>query len=275
MHYYRVRDIADTLKDSFDYLRAHGKHLLGIWSLFAAPLILLHHFLLSKLPLEEILQQFESEELLLGLGGLDAIDSMMGPMYPLVIISAILSQATSIVIILEHIKCTKDAVPINPEDIPSLFPKILGFSVLYFSVSMILGLSMLFFFFPFLFMGTKLAVSFQSYIIGEKSLVESLVHSWNITTYQAWPTFGLLIILLLLIVMISSLIQIPAEFIRMGLEKVSWMASDVGIFISILVSGLFNVLTALTTIVFQTVLSFHFFNLSARYSTEISTTPTK
>jgi hypothetical protein len=124
-------------------------------------------------------------------------------------------------------------------------------------------------------MGTKLAVSFQSYIIGEKSLVESLVHSWNITTYQAWPTFGLLIILLLLIVMISSLIQIPAEFIRMGLEKVSWMASDVGVFISTLVSGLFNVLTALTTIVFQTVLSFHFFNLSARYSTEISTTPTK
>ena len=122
MHYYRVRDIADTLKDSFDYLRAHGKHLLGIWSLFAAPLILLHHFLLSKLPLEEILQQFESEELLLGFNGLDAIDSMMGPMYPLVIISAILSQATSIVIILEHIKCTKDAVPMNPEDIPSLFP---------------------------------------------------------------------------------------------------------------------------------------------------------
>ena len=75
--------------------------------------------------------------------------------------------------------------------------------------------------------------------------------------------------------MISSLIQIPAEFIRIGLEKVSWMASDVGVFISTLVNGLFNVLNALTTIVFQTVLSFHFFNLSVRYSSEISTTPTK
>jgi hypothetical protein len=73
--------------------------------------------------------------------------------------------------------------------------------------------------------------------------------------------------------MISSLIQIPAELIRIGLERMSWMASDVGVFISTLISGLFNVLTAITTIVFQTVLSFHFFNLSARYSSEITTTP--
>lgn len=269
MQYYQVRQIADTLRDSFNYLRAHGRPLLVIWGLFAAPLILLHHFLLSKLPIENILTQFESE-MILGFNGLDAVDTMMGPLYPLVIISAILSQATSIVIILEHIKRTKDSVTLKPEDISSLLPKILGFSVLYFAVSLILGLSFLFFFFPFLFMGTKLAVAFQSYIIGEKSLTDSLVHSWNITSYQAWPTFGLLIILILVAIMISSLIQIPGELIRLGLDGLDWIGSDLGEFISTLISGLFNVLTALTTIVFQTVLSFHFFNLSARYSSEVS-----
>ncbi|MBU94693.1 MAG: hypothetical protein CL669_03770 [Balneola sp.] len=270
MHYYKVRDIADTLKDSFNYLSANGKNLLRIWVLFAAPLFLLHYFLLSKLPIANIMEQFEPE-MLLGFNGLNAIDTIMGPLYPLVIITAILSQATSIVIILEHIKCTMDSVPINPEDMSSLLPKILGFSVLYFIISMILGISLLFFFFPFLFVGTKLAVTFQSYIIGEKSLIDSLVHSWNITTYQAWPTFGLLIILILITIMISSLIQIPSEFIRLGLEGTTWMGSDLGEFIFTLISGLFNVLTALATIIFQTVLSFHFFNLSARYSSNIST----
>ena len=270
MHYYKVRDIDNTLKDSFNYLSANGKNLLRIWVLFAAPLILLHYFLLSKLPIANILEQFESE-MLLGFNSLNAIDTMMEPLYPLVIITAILSQATSIAIILEHIKCTKDSVPINPEDISSLLPKILGLSVLYFIISMILGISLLFFFFPFLFVGTKLAVTFQSYIIGEKSLIDSLVHSWNITTYQAWPTFGLLIILILITIMISSLIQIPSEFIRLGLEGAAWMGSDLGEFIFTLINGLLNVLTALATIIFQTVLSFHFFNLSTRYSSNIST----
>ena len=264
MRYYKVRDIGNTLKDSFNYLSTNGKNLLRIWVLFAAPLILLHYFLLSKLPIANILEQFESE-MLLGFNSLDTFDTMMGPLYPLVIITAILSQATSIVIILEHIKCTKDSVPINPEDISSLLPKILGVSTLYFIISMILGLSLLFFFFPFLFVGTKLAVAFQSYIIEEKSLIDSLVHSWNITTYQAWPTFGLLIILILITIII------PSEFIRLSLEGAAWMASDLGEFIFTLISGLFNVLTALATIIFQTVLSFHFFNLSSRYSSNIST----
>ena len=274
MQYYQVRQIADTLRDSLNYLRLHSRHLLVIWGLFAAPLILLHHFLLSKLPIENMLKQFESE-MILGFNGLDAMDTMMGPLYPLVIISAILSQATSIVIILEHIKCTKDSVVLKPENISSLLPKILGFSVLYFVISLILGLSFLFFFFPFLFMGTKLSVAFQSYIISEKSLTDSLIHSWNITTYQAWPTFGLLIILILVTIMISSLIQIPGELIRLGLDGLDWIGSDLGEFISTLIGGLFNVLTALTTIVFQTVLSFHFFNLSARYTSDISTLNTQ
>ncbi len=274
MHYYKVRDIADTLKDSFNYLKTNGKNLLRIWLLFAAPLILLHHFLLSKLPIANILEQFESE-ILLGFNGLDAISTMIGPLLPLIILTAILGQATSIVIIIEHINYTKDSIPMNPEDISSLLPKILGLSVLYFIISMILGLSLLFYFFPFLFVGTKLAVTFQSYIIGEKSLINSLIQSWNITTYQAWPTFGLLIILILLTIMIRSLIQIPVEFIRLGLERVAWMASDLGEFIFTLINGLFNVLNAFTTIVFHTVLSFHFFNLKTRYLSDISTMNTQ
>ena len=71
--------------------------------------------------------------------------------------------------------------------------------------------------------------------------------------------------------MISSLIQIPSEFIRLGLEGAAWMGSDLGEFIFTLINGLLNVLTALATIIFQTVLSFHFFNLSTRYSNNMST----
>ena len=69
--------------------------------------------------------------------------------------------------------------------------------------------------------------------------------------------------------------QIPGELIRLGLDGLDWIGSDLGEFISTLIGGLFNVLTALTTIVFQTVLSFHFFNLSARYTSDLSTLNTQ
>jgi hypothetical protein len=261
---YTARDISDTLKDTYDYLAIHGKHLLGIWMLFAAPLLLLHHFLLSKLPLENVQALMDSGDFWIQLSAQNSINDMLGGLYPLVILSGVITQATSIVIILEHVKRTRASIEFGPDDIASLVPKIVLFSILYAGFSMVLGLSILFFILPFFFIGPKLCVVFQAYLLEDRSFSDSFVDSWKLTTYQFWPTIGLLLLLILFSFIYGSIVEIPNSFLLIAYDNLGIAEGALGNFFRTLSMGLFAVLSSLTTIVFQVALSFHYFNLKAR-----------
>ena len=261
---YTTRDISDTLKDTYDYLAMHGRHLLGIWMLFAAPLLLLHHFLLSKLPLENVQALMDSGDFWMQLSTQNSMNDLLGGLYPVVLLSGVITQATSIIIVLEHVKRTREANHFGPEDISSLVPKVLLFSIVYACFSILIGLSILFFILPFFIIGPKLSVVFQAYVLEDRSFSDSFVDSWKLTTYQFWPTFGLLLLLSLFAFVYGSIIEIPNSFLLIAYENLGLDQGILGEFLTTLSSGLFTVLSSLTTLVFQIALSFHYFNLKAR-----------
>lgn len=255
----RSRDIGDILTDTFQYIRIHylvlGKGLL----FFVMPLYLVNAFLLQEYSSQLIGDIFDPNNL-------DALQGLFSGRYFLAVFFSIVAYSLIPVIVLNHMDMVSQGLEPQVSDLIEdslpLILKIIGLNII---ITIIVGFSFLFLFFPAIFFGIKLSLAQSALVLEDRDIMESINRSWDLTKDFWWATFALLLIMYIITVFTTYVFILPTAIL--SIFFVDGVAAGEGSMFVTFITTLeliFNAVGSLFTAIIQIAVALHFFNLVER-----------
>lgn len=240
--HHKVRDIGDIITDSFQYVREHYQTLGKALLFFVLPLYIVQFFLLKGYT-DQLFASIQSNTF-------NDISSLFDGRYFLGILVSILASATLTVVTLKHLQLTEHGYEATPEEIlEDIIPNVFKYIGLYIILSIMLGFSLLFFVIPFFFFGVKFCLSTSALILEDESIAGAMQRSWELTANHWWSTFGVLLVMYFLMMLVSYAVLLPISILTF-LTIDSGAASGGGAgFIGNLFMILNGILTAVTSLI--------------------------
>lgn len=267
----QARDFSSIITDTFTYIRLNIKVLGKALLYFVIPLLILLSFFIY-LYFQSIFNffpgQMEGQDPEIYSQNLeDGLGSMFGTLSMTMIVSLIAITALC-VIIYNHMALTVEQGNGNVE-ITDLWNRmksdLLIVALLIISAGFATVLGALFFILPGIFIYVKLSILPAAYIHERRGFIESFSRSWNLTDGHWWYTFGIIIVMNLLVSFISYAFTIPLMLIFMflNLSGVQPDPQSIGMSISIMY-GLMILISYLFYVLPYAALGLHYYNLLER-----------
>ena len=265
----KARDFSSIITDTFTYIRLNIKVLGKALLYFVIPLLILLSFFMylyfqtifDFMPVEGQDPELYAQEIDSG------ISSMFGTLSMTLIISLVAITALC-VIIYNHMALTVERGHGNVE-IAELWNRMKQdlwmVALLIISAGFATVLGALFFILPGIFIYVKLSILPAAYIHERRGFTDSFSRSWNLTEGHWWFTFGIIIVMNLLVSFISYALTIPIGIIFMfvSLSGVETDPQSLGMSISI-VYGLMILISYIFYVLPYTSLGLHYYNLLER-----------
>ena len=209
----RTREFGDLITDTFGYVREHYKTLGKSILYFVIPFIAIASIFMGSY-FQQSMAISNNPETLAGLGNMV---TLLGTVSGMGIFGMLASAAMSAVVY-NHMALLSDsagaAVTVN--QIWDRFKKdiwaILGITIL---TGLLVGLGFLFFVIPGIILYTKFALIPAAYIKERTSISDAFSRSWNLTTNFWWFTFGLIIVMGILVSFMSYFLTVPIMIVSM------------------------------------------------------------
>jgi len=252
--HHKIRDIGDIITDTFQYIRTHFNTLGKALLFFVLPLYIIQFFLLKDYT-DQIFSSFQS-------GNFNNFDAFFGPRYFLGIAISIVASAVLTVVTLKHLKLTQDGFEPSPEAIlEDIIPNVLRYIGLYVVYFFVLIFSALIFFFPMIFFGIKFSLSTSVLILEEETVFGAFSRSWELTKDYWWSTFGIVLVMYILMMMVTYAILVPITFFSiLTVETGTGEVGDPGLWVNF-----YYVLTGIMTAVSSLISTILFLAISLQY----------
>lgn len=258
--HHKTRDIGDIITDSFQYIRIHfvtlGKSLLY----FVLPLYIIQFFLLKGYT-DQMFATFQS-------GAFDDLGAIFNTQYFIGIIISIIASAVLTVVTLKHIKLTEQEVAVTPELIlEDMVPDVLRYIGLYIILFFVLFFSALFFFFPMIFFGIKYCLSTSALILEDETVFGAMKRSWELTKDYWWSTFGVILVMYILMMLVTYAILIPVTIISILTMDTGMVESADPSFFSnlyMIFTGLMTAISSLLSTIIFIAIALQYYNLIER-----------
>ncbi|MDX1672623.1 MAG: hypothetical protein R3211_09800 [Balneolaceae bacterium] len=265
----KARDFSSIITDTFTYIRLNIKVLGKALLYFVIPLLILLSFFMylyfqtifDFMPVEGQDPELYAQEIDSG------ISSMFGTLSMTLIISLVAITALC-VIIYNHMALTVERGHGNVE-IAELWNRMKQdlwmVALLIISAGFATVLGALFFILPGIFIYVKLSILPAAYIHERRGFTDSFSRSWNLTEGHWWFTFGIIIVMNLLVSFISYALTIPIGIIFMfvSLSGVETDPGSIGMSISI-IYGLMILVSYIFYVLPYASLGLHYYNLLER-----------
>ena len=238
--HHKVRDIGDIITDSFQYIREHYQTLGKALLFFVLPMYIIQFFLLKGYT-----DQFFAN---IQANNFNDFSSLFSGRYFLGILISILASATLTVVTLKHLQLTENGYEATPEEIlEDIVPNVFKYIGLYIILSITLGFSLLFFVIPFFFFGVKFCLSTSALILEDESISGAMRRSWELTSNHWWSTFGVLIVMYFLMMLVSYALLLPISILSFLVNDAGATSAGDTSFIANLFMIINGILTAITS----------------------------
>ncbi len=259
-NHHKIRDLGDIITDSFQYVRIHFQTLGKALLFFVLPLYIIQFFLMKGYT-DQLIGAFTG-------GDFATLDTIFGPQYFIGIILSIVASAVLTVVTIKHLKLTEGGFEPSPEAIlEDLIPNVLKYIGLYIIYFFILFFSAFLFFFPMIFFGIKFCLSTSALILEEETVFGSLSRSWELTKDHWWPTFAIVLVMYILMIMVTYAILIPVTIISiLTVETGAGEAGDPSFWANLyfVITGIMTALSSLISTIIFLAISLQYYSLVER-----------
>ncbi len=208
----KVRDIGDTISDTFTFIRLNGGSLFKLLLYIVAPLALLSSLAMAAWQYQ-FTQSFDLENIIINPE--DPFEIYRAMFQPSFFIAMFLQMITSSILtasLIGYLRLydEKDGVVNDIKEVGSFAIKNLLW-VFFFSLvwTVMLSFGFLLLFIPGIFFGIATSLLFYVHFIEKKGFGESLSRSMDLVSGNWWETFGVWILLFCVYSLLGLVIQIP------------------------------------------------------------------
>ncbi|MBO6794272.1 MAG: glycerophosphoryl diester phosphodiesterase membrane domain-containing protein [Balneolaceae bacterium] len=257
--HHKVRDIGDIITDSFLYIREHYQSLGKALLFFVLPLYIIQFFLLKGYT-DQLLGNIQANNF-------DAIGSIFNGRYLLGIVVSVIASSTLTVVTLKHLQLTEHGYDATPEQIlVDIVPNVLKYIGLYFLLSFMLGISIFFFVIPFFYFGVKFCLSFSALILEDETVTGSMRRSWELTANHWWSTFGVVLVMYFLMMLVSYAILLPISILSFLVIETGAATTGSSLLgnIFLVINGIFTAVASLLSTIIFIGIALQYYNLVER-----------
>jgi hypothetical protein len=214
----KERDLGAIITDTFKFIRENWKEyfltvlkIVGPVLLIGVAIMVLYMFSMSDLFSE--LDNVEANPL----GFLSQIFSWIFVLIFVAVLMYTLLSMSSLYFIKSYID--NYGKPLFSEVKENILKNIWKFIGLGFLITFVTVLGMVFCYLPGFYLGTVLSLATSIMVFENKSIGDSFSHSFTLIKGQWWNTFGVLIVVWMLLMVLGQAFSIPAiiyQFIKMG-----------------------------------------------------------
>lgn len=259
--YKKPRDLGGILSDTFQYIRQNFKSLAKPILYFVIPLYIVQSFLLQEYS-TNLFNSIMDIEI-----GSDNFGRLFGWEYFLNLFISIAALSALSVITLKHFLLTSSGKENDLESITTgILPLIVWMGLLFIIIYICITIGALLFIIPGIYIGIKLSFTPAAFILEDKDIFDSMKRSWDISKGFWWITFGLLIVIYIMIYFASMAVGLPIGFIYAFAFDGGLVGSESGVF-----STIISILTALGSVIttgfyaaMHIAFALHFFNIDER-----------
>ena len=261
------RDFGEIFNTSFAFIRQEFKPLGKAVLYFVLPVLIVAAIL-------NMLVGFEQQKMLNDIGVSNASKfsnpfASMGNIFkyliPMMLVYAIGLTSLRCTIygyIKLYITKGKDQFSLNELwlEIKKYFFPILGTSIL---VGIIVGIGFIFCILPGIFLGVSLSIIYMALTFENKGFSDAFGRSFTLTKQQWWATFGLIVVVFIMIYLVSLLLAIPAMLMGFKSFFTSFKSMQNGG--NMHISTSYYVLTSITALITYVLFSVPFIVLAFQY----------
>lgn len=265
IEFYRIRDFGQKFNATIEFLRAH------FLSLFVLILVVTIPFTVVG----GMIQYYFFAELQgVALGVADPFEmfNLIGEIIPIFLLSSAVSiilNAALIGSVYTYMRMAENSEEeIKPMDVVGqMVPKLAGIVVISIATSIIAVIGMFFFIIPGLYFAVVLSLAIPVYVFEDISIGEALGKPFTLIRGKWWSTFGLLVVTILLVIILSFAIAFPIGLViginqAFGAEDI--LSDETAQFWQILSGSVVNSLTYVLFSLPSIALAFQYFNLTER-----------
>mgnify|MGYP003132156027 FL=1 len=259
--YKKPRDLGGILSDTFLYIRQNFKSLAKPLLYFVIPFYVVQAFILQEYStnLFNSIMAIES--------GSDNFGGLFGWEYFLNIFISITALSALSVITLKHFKLTSSGKETELDQImDGILPLIMWMALLFIIIYICISIGALLFIIPGIFIGIKLSFTPAAFILEEKDIFDSMRRSWEVSKGFWWITFGLLIVIYIMIYFSSLAVGLPIGLIYAFAFDGGLVGSDSGVFSTIIsiLTAFGSVITTAFYAAMHIAFALHFYNIDER-----------
>jgi len=171
------------------------------------------------------------------------------------------------VITLKHFKLTSSGKETELEQImDGILPLVMWMALLFIIIYICISIGALLFIIPGIFIGIKLSFTPAAFILEEKDIFDSMRRSWEVSKGFWWITFGLLIVIYIMIYFSSLAVGLPIGLIYAFAFDGGLVGSDSGVFSTIIsiLTAFGSVITTAFYAAMHIAFALHFYNIDER-----------
>lgn len=265
IEYYRIRDFGEKFNATIEYLRQHFLSLFVLVLVVTVPFTVLGG---------AIQYYFFNELQSIGLGMTDPFEvlALIAEILPIFLLSMVVSvvlNASLIGSMYTYMRMTENnEEEVRPLDVVGqLVPKLAGLSVIIIATTFIVMFGMLFFLIPGIYLAIVLSLAVPVYCFEDVNIGQAFSKPFTLIRDKWWSTFGLLVITVILVFILSLAIAVPVGIV-IGLNEVfgpeDILNDDSVQFWSVLSNSVVNSLTYVLFSIPSIALAFQYFNLTER-----------
>ncbi|MBU3012637.1 hypothetical protein KO506_14585 [Polaribacter vadi] len=227
VNFKKVRGLGDMLSDTFKFLSVEWKPFFGtIIKISIIPVLIAIgfalYFVMSFMPLYADLLQFNQYENDINFNFSQLLIPFIGFIFAYLVAYALVTVAS-----LSYIKSyVENKGVVNYKEIQNLSKEnFWSYVGLFFLVGIIVGFGLLFCFVPGIYLGVVLSLSICLLIFQNKGVFDAINDSFGFIKEHWWETFGILIVVQILIGVAGYIINLPAT-LYMGTDMAAMIQNQ-------------------------------------------------